>query len=423
MIVPVPRPPPQHIVTRPMDLSERSSSCRSVVISRAPVEPSGWPRAIAPPFTLTLSMSGSSSRRQAATTEANASLISIRSKSSIVIELRSRSFWVAGIGPVSMITGSTPTVVWSTIRARSEAERVGLLAGHQQHGGSAVRDLRRVAGGDLAVLLEGGLETGELFEARVGARALVGHVSVAIALEGTDPALEAPLLGGLRCELVGAQADLVELGAGDLPLVGDHLGRDALGDQVVLLHQLGGEGEAVLALDRHAVGEGDVAHVLDARADRDVMDAGGDEGGGEVHGLLGRAALTVNRGGRGLDRKAGLEPGVAADVHALLAELLDAAGDDVLDLGGIDAGAVDHLGVGLGEEVGGVGVFVVALLLVASADRGPGRFDDQDLAPAELPVATHHRPPSSHQEQASQEAYPNRLTGQSTTGWAAGCRR
>ena len=38
--------------------------------------------------------------------------------SSIFIPLRSSSFWVAGIGPVSMITGSTPTVVWSTILAR-----------------------------------------------------------------------------------------------------------------------------------------------------------------------------------------------------------------------------------------------------------------------------------------------------------------
>ena len=38
--------------------------------------------------------------------------------SSIFIPLRSSSFSVAGIGPVSMITGSTPTVVWSTIRAR-----------------------------------------------------------------------------------------------------------------------------------------------------------------------------------------------------------------------------------------------------------------------------------------------------------------
>src|SRR3954453_6430180 len=116
--VPVPRPPPQHIVTKPIDLSERSSSCTSVVIRPAPVGPKGWPMAIAPPFTLTRSMSGLCSRCQAATTGANASLISNRSMSLIVIPLRSRIFCVAGIGPSSIRTGSQPTVVWSTIRAR-----------------------------------------------------------------------------------------------------------------------------------------------------------------------------------------------------------------------------------------------------------------------------------------------------------------
>src|SRR4051795_2931864 len=116
--VPVPRPPPQHIVTKPIDLSERSISCSSVVIRRAPVEPSGCPRAIAPPLTFTRSMSGLCSRCQAATTGANASLISNRSMSLIVIPLRSRIFCVAGIGPSSISTGSHPTVVWSAIRAR-----------------------------------------------------------------------------------------------------------------------------------------------------------------------------------------------------------------------------------------------------------------------------------------------------------------
>src|SRR3954453_7118400 len=109
--VPVPRPPPQHIVTKPTDLSERSISCRSVVIRRAPVEPSGGPRAIAPPFTFTRSISGSSSRCQAATTGANASLTSNRSMSLIDMPLRSRILRVAGIGPSSMSTGSQPTVV------------------------------------------------------------------------------------------------------------------------------------------------------------------------------------------------------------------------------------------------------------------------------------------------------------------------
>ena len=41
MIVPVPSPPPQHIVTRPSVPSVRSSSCSAVVTSRAPVAPTG----------------------------------------------------------------------------------------------------------------------------------------------------------------------------------------------------------------------------------------------------------------------------------------------------------------------------------------------------------------------------------------------
>ncbi len=83
--------------------------------------------------------------------------------------------------------------------------------------------------------------------------------------------------------------------------------------------------------------------MLDTAADDDVVDARGDQRCGEVDRLLGRAALAVDGGRGGLDRQAGLEPGVAADVDRLLAELLDAAGDDVLDLGGVDAGAVDQL--------------------------------------------------------------------------------
>ena len=43
----MPRPPPQHMVTRPTFLSERSSSCSRVVISRAPVV-AAWQRELDP---------------------------------------------------------------------------------------------------------------------------------------------------------------------------------------------------------------------------------------------------------------------------------------------------------------------------------------------------------------------------------------
>src|SRR3954454_8489815 len=68
--------------------------------------------------------------------------------------------------------------------------------------------------------------------------------------------LEAPLLGRLVREPVRADGELVELGAGDLPLIGDHLGAEALADDVVLGHQLGREGVAEVLLRLHPGGEG-----------------------------------------------------------------------------------------------------------------------------------------------------------------------
>ena len=52
MIVAVPMPPPMHSVTSAVDLLVRSSSSSTVPKIIAPVAPSGWPSAIAPPLTL-----------------------------------------------------------------------------------------------------------------------------------------------------------------------------------------------------------------------------------------------------------------------------------------------------------------------------------------------------------------------------------
>ena len=59
MMVAVAIAPPAHMVISAVAAPRRSSSCSAVVSSRAPVLPTGWPRAIAPPLTLTRSGSGS----------------------------------------------------------------------------------------------------------------------------------------------------------------------------------------------------------------------------------------------------------------------------------------------------------------------------------------------------------------------------
>ena len=60
-------------------------------MSRVPVAPSGWPRAMAPPLTLTRARSAPVSFCHASTTEAKASLISIRSMSSSDMPVRCKA--------------------------------------------------------------------------------------------------------------------------------------------------------------------------------------------------------------------------------------------------------------------------------------------------------------------------------------------
>ena len=107
-------------------------------------------------------------------------------------------------------------------------------------------------------------------------------------------------------ELMRTQRQLVELGARDLPFVGDHLGRQPLRDQVVALHQLRWPRRSDLVDPVEADAHGHMAHVLDTRPDHHVVDPGRDQRRREVDRLLGRAALAVDRGRGGLYRKAGL---------------------------------------------------------------------------------------------------------------------
>ena len=119
--------------------------------------------------------------------------------------------------------------------------------------------------------------------------------------------------------------------------------------------------------------------MLDAGADHDVVDAGGDQRRTEVHGLLRRSALAVDGGRGGLDRQPGLQPGVARDVPGLLADLLHAPGDHVLDLGGVDARPLDDLREARPEQLVGMRVLVIALLRVTAPDRRANSLDDHDL--------------------------------------------
>ena len=116
---------------------------------------------------------------------------------------------------------------------------------------------------------------------------------------------------------------------------GDQVGGDALGDHRVLLEEVrvvGGE-----AVDVHRRRP---RHRLDAAGDDEVLVAGQHAHGGEVDGLLARAAEAVEGDAGRVERPAGVERGHAGDVHRVVAAPGAAAHDHVVDLGGVEAVAV-----------------------------------------------------------------------------------
>jgi len=97
-----------HIVAAARATPRRRNSCSSVVVILAPEQPSGWPMAIAPPFTLTSSGSSLSSSMTATAWAAKASLTSTRPRSSACQPARASSRVIAGTGPIPMKSGCTP---------------------------------------------------------------------------------------------------------------------------------------------------------------------------------------------------------------------------------------------------------------------------------------------------------------------------
>ena len=190
----------------------------------------------------------------------------------------------------------------------------------------AVGDLRRVAGGDLAVGLERRLELGQRLDGGAGRmpssavttrrarRLLVARrpapATISFSKRPSSVACAA------RCWLCGAEG--VEVLAGEAPLVGDQLGRDALRHEAADRRRSGrrpsGRTGSRLAVG-HRGAHRHAGHDLDAGGDDDVVGAGDHALGGEVGRLLRRAALAVDGGAGHRLGEAGGEHGVAADVE------------------------------------------------------------------------------------------------------------
>jgi hypothetical protein len=221
---------------------------------------------------------------------------------------------------------------------------------------------------------------------RIPSSARTGLLVPSSSVDRQDLAVEAALVAGARRALLRGGRELVDLLTREVPLPGDQLRGQALGDEA--------PGIGVAALDPGTEGEADAlpergahrheAHDLDARGDHDVVHPGHDGLGGERGGLLRRTALPVDRGGRHRFREAGGEHGVAADVQALGPDLRDAAHDHVLDQGGVEVVALDEGRQHLAGQVGGVPPRQRA---VAPAPRRAHHVDDHCIGHLILPSA------------------------------------
>ena len=118
-------------------------------------------------------------------------------------------------------------------------------------------------------------------------------------------------------------------------------------------------------------------HHLGATADGEVLVAGHHHRRGEVVGRDARAAEAVERHAAGAHVVAGVERRHATEVAALLADLRAGAPDDVVDVGGVEAVAIDERLEHRGGDVLGVEVGERPLPLLADAPRRAACVDDE----------------------------------------------
>ena len=346
--------------------------------------------------------------------DAKASLSSTRSRSPTSIPARASALRVAGTGPTPMTAGSTPaTAVESTraigrspsARARSAsttstAEAPSLMP--DEFPAVTEPPSGRNAGRSFA-------SASRLVSARgCSSRATDDRVAAPLRdLDRHDLPVEPAGLDRRDRALLALEREGVLALAAHAPALGDVLRGLAHGIRVVALgqprvHEAPAErrvGELARAAVPGALGlELDVrgaGHRLDAAADEDVAVADRDRVRRGVDRLEPRPAQPVDRQPAHLDREVGEQQGHPRDVAVVLAGLVGAAQDHVLDERRVDAGAVDDRAQDDGREVVRADARERAAV---AADRRADGLDDPGLADRSVRVSRHRSIVSQRQD-------------------------
>ena len=209
---------------------------------------------------------------------------------------------------------------------------------------------------------------------------------------------EPPGLDGGDGPLLALERERILALAADAPALGDVLGGLAHRVRVLALRQPRideppAEGRvghlawsAVVGRFRLELDVRRAGHRFDAAADEHVTVADGDRVGRRVDRLETRAAQPVDGLPADLDREAGEQQRHPGHVAVVLAGLVRAAEDDVLDERRVDARAIDHRAQDRGGEI--VGSDARKRTPIA-ADRGAHGLDDPGLAERAVGRAGH----------------------------------
>ena len=273
--------------------------------------------------------------------------------------------------------GSTPTTAAGHEPGPGpEAQAPRLLGGGDQNQGGAVGNLAGVAGGHHPVRFERRLEGGHLLQARLPPGALVGLQDLGGLLVGGGHGQrdqlpgEAALVGGPDGPLVALVGVGVQLLPAQLPLLGDQLRRDPLGDQSEPLLEGRAHRPAIRA-HLHP------AHALHPAGDEELVVPGPDGLGGPVEGFQAGGAHAVDGDARNLHGPARGQNAHPRDVQPLLPHVGDATQEQILHLKGIQVVPVRQGVEEVGHQLLGV---EPAHPPPPPADGGPHRVDDPRLA-------------------------------------------
>ena len=181
-------------------------------------------------------------------------------------------------------------------------------------------------------------------------------------------------LDGGRRPLLAFEAELIDILPRDAFQRRHRIGADAL----MRLRMLGAQAKiAVVHHERPLAAAAFHRHHLGAAGDHEILRARHDRVGRHVDAGNAGTAKSIQRHGAGAHVIAGIERRHPSEIAALLAALRAGTPDDVVDIGGIDAGAIGQRAQYRGAELLRMDARQGALAGLADAPRRPACVDDQ----------------------------------------------